>query len=30
MAKLKRAPEDMEYILVTDVGSTTTKARFFS
>ena len=30
MAKLKKAPEDMEYILVTDVGSTTTKARFFS
>ena len=30
MATLKRAPEDMEYILVTDVGSTTTKARFFS
>ncbi|MEE8354906.1 MAG: glutamate mutase L, partial [Candidatus Bathyarchaeia archaeon] len=30
MAKLKRSPEDMEYILVTDVGSTTTKARFFS
>jgi uncharacterized protein (TIGR01319 family) len=30
MASLKKAPEDMEYILVTDVGSTTTKARFFS
>jgi len=30
MAQLKKAPEDMEYILVTDVGSTTTKARFFS
>ena len=30
MAKLKKAPKDMEYILVTDVGSTTTKARFFS
>ncbi len=30
MAKLKKAPEDMQYILVTDVGSTTTKARFFS
>jgi uncharacterized protein (TIGR01319 family) len=30
MANLKKAPEDMEYILVTDVGSTTTKARFFS
>jgi uncharacterized protein (TIGR01319 family) len=30
MATLKRAPEDMKYILVTDVGSTTTKARFFS
>jgi uncharacterized protein (TIGR01319 family) len=30
MATLKKVPEDMEYILVTDVGSTTTKARFFS
>jgi uncharacterized protein (TIGR01319 family) len=30
LASLRKAPEDMEYILVTDVGSTTTKARFFS
>ena len=30
MASLKKKPEDMAYILVTDVGSTTTKARFFS
>ena len=30
LATLIKAPEEMEYILVTDVGSTTTKARFFS
>jgi uncharacterized protein (TIGR01319 family) len=30
MASLKKKPEEMAYILVTDVGSTTTKARFFS
>jgi len=30
MATLKRTPEEMRFILVTDVGSTTTKARFFS
>jgi len=29
MAHLKKPPEQMEYILATDVGSTTTKARFF-
>jgi len=29
MAALKRPVEAMQYILVTDVGSTTTKARFF-
>jgi len=29
MVKLKKAPAEMEYILATDVGSTTTKARFF-
>ena len=30
MVTLKRTPEEMRFILVTDVGSTTTKARFFS
>jgi uncharacterized protein (TIGR01319 family) len=30
MSSLKKKPEEMAYILVTDVGSTTTKARFFS
>lgn len=30
MSKLNKPTGDMEYILVTDVGSTTTKARFFS
>lgn len=29
MPTLKKAKEDMKYILATDVGSTTTKARFF-
>ena len=29
MATLSRATEEMQYILATDVGSTTTKARFF-
>jgi uncharacterized protein (TIGR01319 family) len=29
MADLKKPKEEMEYILATDVGSTTTKARFF-
>ena len=29
VSKLRVAPEKMQYILVTDVGSTTTKARFF-
>ena len=29
MAQLKKPIEEMQYILVTDVGSTTTKARFF-
>ena len=29
MAHLRKPPEKMEYILATDVGSTTTKARFF-
>ena len=29
MAALKKPVDEMEYILVTDVGSTTTKARFF-
>ena len=29
MVQLKKPIEDMQYILVTDVGSTTTKARFF-
>ena len=29
MADLKKQKEEMEYILATDVGSTTTKARFF-
>ena len=27
--KLRIPPEEMNYILVTDVGSTTTKSRFF-
>ena len=30
MVALKKPIEEMEYLLVTDVGSTTTKARFFS
>ena len=30
MAALKKPTDEMKYILVTDVGSTTTKARFFS
>jgi uncharacterized protein (TIGR01319 family) len=30
MAVLKKPTDEMKYILVTDVGSTTTKARFFS
>jgi len=29
MPKLKKPPAEMEYIMATDVGSTTTKARFF-
>ena len=29
MATLKKPQEEMQYILATDVGSTTTKARFF-
>ena len=29
MASLKKSTEEMQYILATDVGSTTTKARFF-
>ena len=29
MVTLKKTNEDMQYILATDVGSTTTKARFF-
>ncbi len=29
VAKLRISPENMNYILVTDVGSTTTKSRFF-
>ena len=29
MATLRKSTEEMEYILATDVGSTTTKARFF-
>ena len=29
MSSLKKPIEDMRYILATDVGSTTTKARFF-
>ena len=29
MVALKKPAREMEYILVTDVGSTTTKARFF-
>ena len=29
MPTLKKPIEDMQYILATDVGSTTTKARFF-
>jgi hypothetical protein len=29
MATLKKPTEEMQYILATDVGSTTTKARFF-
>lgn len=29
MASLRKSVEEMEYILATDVGSTTTKARFF-
>jgi len=29
MVALRKSKEDMEYILATDVGSTTTKARFF-
>ena len=29
MATLRKPQEEMQYILATDVGSTTTKARFF-